>query len=82
MQLEVVGTFTYYQSPIIIWTYQQQQIPLFMYIIGADEVLEDIQNNFTINNLLPIVLAPSLLFLASCLLSWFVLSMMVNKLER
>lgn len=38
MQLVMMGTLTYYQSPIMIWTYQSK-IALFMYIIGSDEVL-------------------------------------------
>jgi len=66
----------------MIWTYQQKKVPFFMFIIGSDQVLENIQSDFSQDHLLPIILAPSMLFLASCLLSWFVLSLIVNKLER
>jgi hypothetical protein len=82
MQIGVLGTFTYYQCPIMIWTSQLTKVPFFVYIIGSDEVLENIRYDFTGNHLLPVLLAPTILFLVSCLLSWFVLNLIVNKLMR
>lgn len=82
LQIAILGTFTFYQQPIMIWTWQHKKVALFMYIIGSDQLVENIQSDFYRDHLMPIILAPSMLFLASCLMSWFILNLIVNRMER
>lgn len=82
LQVQVIGSQAYYQSPVMIWTYRLKKVPFFIYVISSDEVLQQISSNFLKERLVPILVTPTVLFFISCLLSWYVLTRIVNKLAR
>lgn len=66
----------------MIWTQQLKKVPFFIYVISSDEVLQQISSNFLKERLVPILVTPTVLFFISCLLSWYILTRIVNKLAR